>query len=103
MAETNQNPIVLDVLPGGSEVSVNIPVDIYYRLQKMIFEAFPFKDLNHFHEILAKIHAGTADSDPLSYHLHTILWLADQIEIEAKKKGIIVKKEFDPVSGKVKE
>ena len=80
-----------------------IPVCIYFGFWEMIFAAFPFSALDDLRERLAQIHAGTADNDPLSFHLHTILWLADQIELEAKKKGIVVKKEFDPATGKVKD
>lgn len=101
MSEENKTLLDVDVLPGKSEVQITVPVDIYQRLQSMIFTCFPFKDITHFNEVLAKIHKNEYTGDQLAYHFHTILWLCDQVEQEANKKGMMVKKKYDLATGKV--
>lgn len=96
--EANTSPIPLDIIENGTEIQITVNNVLYQRLQSMLFHFFPVKDLEQFSKMIAKINNGEADKDPVTYHLHTILWLCNEFEDGAKKQGKITKKVYDPVS-----
>ncbi len=95
--------IQLNVIPPGSVMTIEIDTDLYIRLQQLLIDGLPYKDLSHFQEILKKVHDNKADDDPLAYSAHTILWLIHLVEESARSSGIIQQKDFDPDSQKIVE
>ena len=98
MAETNNTPINVEVFPENTEFQITVTGDLYKRLQEMIFNAFPVKDITHLAELLDKIKKDNTADDPMAYHLHTVLWICSEMERVAKEKNILKMRKYDPVS-----
>jgi len=98
MAEDTSAHIPVDIIENGTEIQITVDNVLYQRLQAMLFHFFPIKNVQQFSELIAKINNGEADKDPLTYHMHTILWLCNQYEDAAKAQNKITKKVYDPVS-----
>ncbi len=90
----SKNIVPLKVIPPGSEMTITVNTDLYVRLQQLLIEGLPWKDENHFKEVLLGIQKEVP-KDGLGYHCHTITYLVQAIEQAAKDKGIIQEKKFD--------
>ncbi len=98
MEETNLVP--LEVIPPGSVMSIEINTDLYIRLQQLLLEGLPHKDLEDFRSTLRLVKEDKA-AEGIPYHAHTLLFLLNLVELAAKKQGVIQKKEFDLQEKKV--
>ena len=95
----NQN-IPLEVLPPSAQMTITVSTDLYIRLQQLLLEGLPYKDISEFQDCLKKVRENTA-TEGLAYSAHTILYILNLIEDSAKSQGIIQKKSFDPSTQKI--
>lgn len=96
----DKNIVPLKVIPPGSEMSITVNTDIYVRLQQLLIEALPYKDENHFKELLLSIQKEIP-KDGLGYHMHTLVYLVQLIEQAAKDKNLVQEKKFDLETQKI--
>lgn len=92
--------IPLEIIEPGTKVTIEVTDEIYKRLQNIIFQYLPFKDMNHFSEVLSQINSGKY-SDPICDTLHTILVLINLYETGAKDQGKIIKKSWSTTDKKI--
>lgn len=92
--ESTNKIIPLEVIEPGTKVTIEVTDELYTRIQNIIFHYLPFKDLDHFKQVVAQINSGKYE-DKLCETLHTLLWLTNQFEDAAKSQGKLVKKNWD--------
>lgn len=98
--EENKSKLIeTEVLKENTVITIELPVEYYFRLNQFLFEFFPFKDENHFGEIVKKIAEGKDETDFEAYNFRTLLSLQLLIEDAAKKQGHIQKVKIDPATG----
>jgi hypothetical protein len=90
----------LEVIPEGTEVSVIFTEKDYKRFTDLLLQGLPIKDMKHMATVLAEIKADKY-TDPVTYHVHTVLDLLNRIEAAAKTAGKMVKKDYKVIDGKL--
>ena len=88
--EVKDEFIDMEQIPKGSEIPIIITTNMYIRIQQLLFEGLPYKDLEHMMSCVkeAKIPNHEEHKDPLTYYVQTIAYLLDLIETSSKEKGI---------------
>lgn len=97
----NENLVDIRSLKEDVLVKVEIPTDIYIRLQQLLFTTPGFTTFEDATKALTAVNTKEEDDDPLIYNIRTILWLIGKIEDEADKQGLIVTKKVDKTTAKV--
>lgn|ERR1035437_9442004 len=87
--------IPIDVIEDNVEVQITITNVLYKRIQALIFNGLPFKDMNHFLTTCKQITAGDMKTDPLAESLYTLLFISNLFEEGAKSQGKVVKKSYN--------
>ncbi len=88
------NSLQLEVIPQDAVMTIKISTDLYVRIQQCLLQGLPYTDLEHFKKILKEIGSEKFE-DPLSPHVHTLVYLLSLIESSAKDNNLIIKKNFD--------
>jgi hypothetical protein len=76
----------LEVYQDNSTVTVDLPVELVMRFNQLLMEFIPFKDEDHFLEVMKNITDKKFD-DPFAYHVSTILFLLNKVEESARSQG----------------
>lgn len=82
---------LVDVIKKGSTIKVEIPVDLYYRLNQFILYGFPFSSEEDLKETMQKVKDGKEDSNN-SYYLRTLIAVQLLIEKAAREQNLVEKK-----------
>lgn len=104
MSEENKEvkPIILEVYKEKTVIKVDLPVAYVTRFNQMLLEFIPFKDQEHFNEVMEKVKKGD-ESDPFSYNVTTLLSFLNLVEDEARKQGHLKKVEYNPTTKEQKD
>jgi len=76
----------LEVYQDNSTVTVDLPVELVMRFNQLLMEFIPFKDQDHFLEVMKNVTDKKFD-DPFAYHVSTILFLLNKVEESARSQG----------------
>ena len=90
----------VEVIPNDAVIDLKIHASFLQRLNTFILEFFPFKDKEHFDEIIKHVKDNTNQDDPHVFHLTTLLSLQNFIEEEAKIQNKTKKIIVDLATGK---
>lgn len=95
MAEPT-TPEMLDVrvLKEDALIKIEIPTNIYVRLQQLLLIGITFQDMESIQKTLNTIATKDEDPDGATYHTRTLLWLLGKIEEEADKQGLMETKKI---------
>lgn len=86
MSEEKQTAEV-EIIPLDAVISLKVGGSFVARLSAFITDFFPYKDKEHFTEIIKNIKENTNQDDPYVFHLFTLLSLQKHIELEAKEQN----------------
>jgi hypothetical protein len=87
-------PIVLEVYKENTTITVDLPVTYVTRFNQMLLEFIPFKDQDHFNEVMKRVQEGD-QSEPFSYNVTTLLSFLTLVEESARKQGHLKNVEFN--------
>lgn len=90
-----KKPIEVEVYKPDTVIKIDLPVAYVQRFNQLMLEGIPFKDQEHFAEIIKKVETGDQD-DPYSYHVTTILSFLVMIEDAAREQGHLKMIEINP-------
>lgn len=90
----DQNLINLEILPKDSKVTIQISTDLYVRLQQLLLEGLPHKDLADLQNTLKLVKDNKAESG-IPYHTHSLLHLLSLIETSARDAKLTQQKQFN--------
>jgi hypothetical protein len=90
-------PVRAEVYKENTQISLELPVDYVVRFNQMLLEFIPFKDQEHFTEVMKKISEGTID-DAFTYHCQTILAFLTLVETAARAQEKLHWIEYDPAT-----
>lgn len=99
MSEQTPQTKEIEVMKKDTVIDLKLPVDFYFRFNQFMLEFFPFKDGEHFQQILNNIKEGKDNEDAHSYHFRTLLSFLLFVEEEARKQGHIEKINIDIETG----
>jgi hypothetical protein len=104
MSEENKEvtPIILEVYKENTTINVDIPVAYVSRFNHMLLEFIPFKDQDHFNEVMKRVQEGD-QSEPFSYNVTTLLSFLNLVEESARKQGHLKNVEFNPETKEQKD
>lgn len=90
-------PVRAEVYKENTQISLELPVDYVIRFNQMLLEFIPFKDQEHFTEVMQKIAEGKID-DPFTYHCQTILAFLTLVEGAARQQDKLHWVEYNPAT-----
>jgi hypothetical protein len=90
-------PVRAEVYKENTNITVELPVDYVMRFNQMLLEFVPFKDQEHFTEVMKKIGQGNID-DAFTYHCQTILAFLTLVESAARQQEKLHWVEYDPAT-----
>lgn len=99
MSEQTSQTKEIEVMKKDTVIDLKLPVDFYFRFNQFMLEFFPFKDGEHFQQILNNIKEGKDNEDAHSYHFRTLLSFLLFVEEEARKQGHLEKINIDIETG----
>lgn len=100
MSEESKSTIKeVEIIKKDTVITVQLPVDFYFRFNQFIMEFFPVKDKDHLSQILKNIQDGKDNEDPHSYHFRTILSFLLLVEDSARTQGHTEKVKFNTTTG----
>lgn len=95
-------PIVLEVYKENTTINIDLPVAYVSRFNQMLLEFIPFKDQDHFNEVMKRVQEGD-QSEPFSYNVTTMLSFLNLVEDAARKQGHLKNVEFNPETKEQKD
>lgn len=95
-------PIVLEVYKENTTITVEVPVAYVSRFNQMLLEFIPFKDQDHFNDVMKRVQEGD-QSEPFSYNVTTLLSFLTLVEEAARKQGHLKNVEFNPETKEQKD
>ncbi len=90
-------PVRAEVYKEDTSISVDIPVAYVMRFNQLLLEFVPFKDQEHFTEVMKNIGEGKVE-EPFAYHCQTILAFLTLIEAAARSQDKLQWVEYDPAT-----
>lgn len=90
-------PVRAEVYKEETSIEVNIPVAYVMRFNQLLLEFVPFKDQEHFNEVMRNIGEGKIE-EPFAYHCQTILAFLTLIETAARSQDKLQWVEYDPAT-----
>lgn len=91
----NKKPDIVDVelIPPDVEITFKMNSDLHTRLQQLMVAGLPFKNQEHFQKCIEEVGKNQV-TDPLAYHMQTLLYIMEKFEISAREQNLLVKKKF---------
>lgn len=96
---TNKTPVEIEIIPGDAIIDVKISGDFLSRLNSFITDFFPYKDKDHYLQLVKDLKDNTNQEDPFVYHFKTLIALQAHVEMEAKAQNKTKKVKIDPETG----
>jgi hypothetical protein len=90
-------PVRAEVYKEETSIMVDIPVAYVMRFNQLLLEFVPFKDQEHFTEVMKNIGEGKIE-EPFAYHCQTILAFLTLIETAARSQDKLQWVEYDPAT-----
>jgi hypothetical protein len=97
------NIIDVEIIPLEAEITIKISGQFVARLSNLLTNFFPYKDKNHFQELVKHIQEDTNQDDPYVYNFATLVALQSFIEQEAKEQKLTKMVKIDKVTGALVE
>lgn len=100
--EPVKNKIIdVEIIPLDAEISLKISGSFVARLSTLLTNFFPYKDKNHFNELVKHVQEDTNQDDPYVYNFSTLVALQSYIEQEAKLQKLTKTVKYDTELQKV--
>lgn len=90
-------PVRAEVYKEDISINVEIPVAYVMRFNQLLLEFVPFKDHEHFTQVMKNIGEGKIE-EPFAYHCQTILAFLTLIETAARSQDKLHWVEYDPAT-----
>jgi len=101
MSEESQNKKHnVEVYKENTTISVDLPVEFVKRFNELMFDFIPFKDEEHFIEVMKNISEKKFD-EPFAYHVSTIFAFLNTVEEAARKQDKLHWIEYDSETNKI--
>lgn len=79
----------LEAIKSDEVVKVEMPTNLYQRINQYIVEMFPIKDEEHFINLIKNVSEGKEEEDRLTYHLKTLITIQMIIEKACREQDLI--------------
>jgi len=89
------------VFKDDAVIKIEIPTNIYERLQLLLYTGIGFQDMEALQKTLHTISNSDEDPDSNTYHVRTLMWLVGKIEEAAEKQGCLVNKKINTVTREI--
>lgn len=89
----------VDIIPLDAVIDVKIGGGFVARLSSFLTDFFPYKNKEHFLELIKNIKENTNLDDPYVYHFQTLIFLQKHLEEEAKAQNQLKKVKVDLKTG----
>jgi hypothetical protein len=91
----------IKVLKDDALIKIEIPTNIYERLQLLLYTGIGFQDMEALQKTLHTITNSDEDPDTNTYHIRTLLWLIGNIEEAADKQNCLISKKINTVTREI--
>jgi hypothetical protein len=103
-AATEENNIIdVEIIPLEAEITLKVSGHFVARLSNLLTNFFPYKDQNHFKELVKHLQEDTNQDDPYVYNFATLVALQSYIEQEAKEQKLTKMVKIDKKTGALVE
>lgn len=96
----NSNIVDVEIIPFDCTIDLKVSGEFVARLSLFLTNFFPYKDQDHFNEIVKHVKEKTNQEDPYVYHFTTLVALQAHIEQEAKAQNLTKMIKVDKTTGK---
>ena len=96
----NSNIVDVEIIPFDCTIDIKISGEFVARLSQFLTNFFPYKDQDHFNEIVKHVKEQTNQEDPYVYNFTTLVALQAHIESEAKAQKLTKMIKVDKTTGK---
>lgn len=102
--ETLNNKVIdVEIIPLDAKINLTVSGEFVARLSTLLTGFFPYKDQNHFNELVKHVKEETNQDDPYVYNFTTLVALQSYIEQEAKLQNLTKVVKYDTELKKVIE
>lgn len=99
MAENEKKePLKVEIFKPNTIIKLELPVTYVERFNQFLLDFIPFKDEEHFNEVMKKI-ADKKEDDEFSYHTTTLMSFLALCEDAARKQGHLELVDIDRETG----
>ena len=98
--ETTSNIVDVEIIPFDCTVDLKVSGEFIARLSMFLTNFFPYKDQEHFNQLIKDVKEKTNQEDPYVYHFTTLVALQAHIEEQAKAQKVTKMIKVDKVTGK---
>jgi hypothetical protein len=98
--ETTSNIVDVEIIPFECTVDLKVSGDFIARLSTFLTNFFPYKDQDHFNQLIKDVKDKTNQEDPYVYHFTTLVALQAHIEEQAKAQKVTKMIKVDKTTGK---
>lgn len=96
----NSNIVDVEIIPFDCTIDLKVSGEFVARLSLFLTNFFPYKDQDHFNQIVKDVKEKTNQDDPYVYHFTTLVALQAHIEQEAKAQNLTKMIKVDKTTGK---
>jgi hypothetical protein len=100
VTETTSNIVDVEIIPFDCTVDLKVSGEFIARLSMFLTNFFPYKDQDHFNQLIKDVKEKTNQEDPYVYHFTTLVALQAHIEEQAKDQKVTKMIKVDKVTGK---
>jgi len=100
VTETNSNIVDVEIIPFDCTVDLKVSGEFIARLSMFLTNFFPYKDQDHFNQLIKDVKEKTNQEDPHVYHFTTLVALQAHIEEQAKDQKVTKMIKVDKTTGK---
>jgi len=98
--ETNTNIADVEIIPFDCTVDLKVSGEFIARLSLFLTNFFPYKDQEHFNQLVKDVKEKTNQDDQHVYHFTTLVALQAHIEEQAKAQKVTKMIKIDKTTGK---
>ena len=97
---TESNIVDVEIIPFDCTVDLKVSGEFIARLSMFLTNFFPYKDQEHFNQLIKDVKEKTNQEDPYVYHFTTLVALQAHIEEQAKAQKVTKMIKVDKTTGK---
>jgi hypothetical protein len=98
--EKNSNLIDVEIIPFESVIDIKISGDFVGRIANFLTNFFPYKNEEHYKELIKNVKENTNQDDPYVYNFTTLVALQAHIEQQAREQNVVKTIKVDKTTGK---